>query len=134
MQPARRLQEHVEDLAPRPRPALEPRRQRVALDELHRDVDVAVVGRADVVDADDVGMESWAIAWASRAAASRASFAFDAEARAQELERDLAIELRIVGGEHDAHAAGAERRQHEVAADPIADRQSASAARRPATR
>ena len=35
---------------------LSQRRQRVALDELHRDVDVAVVGRADVVDADDVGV------------------------------------------------------------------------------
>ncbi len=104
---ARGLEEHLEDLAPRSRPALEPRRQRVALDELHRDVQVAVVGGADVVDADDVGVrelgDRLGLAPQPRL---RASLAFVPRFGAQELERDLAIELGIVGGEHHAHAAG----------------------------
>ena len=38
----------------------------------------------------------------------------------QELDRDPAIEMRFVGGEDDAHAAGAEPADEDVAADPIA--------------
>jgi len=141
-QAARRLVKHLEDLAPRPRPALQPRRQRVALDELHRDVDVLAVrprggdartcagrrGSPDVVDRDDVRVVELGDRLGLALQARARLFRVRAEVRAQHLERDLAIELGIVRREHVAHAAGAERRQHEVAADAIADRQRRQAA------
>jgi hypothetical protein len=40
-----------------------------------------------------------------------------ADSRPQQLERDLPIELRIVRRVHDAHAAGAQLREHDVAPD-----------------
>ena len=80
--------------------AIQPRAERAAVDELHRDEHLAVDG-ADVVHRDHVRMGRRAIACASRsrriapALTSRCRHA-RAAARAQELERDLAIELRIV--------------------------------------
>jgi hypothetical protein len=54
---------------------------------------------------------------------ARPGLAFaQADAGAQELERDPPIELGIVGGEDHAHAAGADPAQDHVAADRVADR------------
>ena len=50
-----------------------------------------------------------------------ASLPLGARSRPQQLERDLAVELGIVRGVHDAHAAGAEL-PHHVAAGPRARR------------
>ena len=124
-QAARRLQEHVHDLAPGPRVALEPAGQGVALDELHRDVQIAVVGGADVVDADHVGVGQLGDRLGLAAQPLLGVLGGELEPRAQQLERDLAIELGIVRGEHHAHAAGPERGQHEVAPHPVAHGQDA---------
>ena len=126
-QAATRLQHDLEHVAPRPFPPSHPLRHRVAFDKFHGDIDFALarrirtVDRADVIDGDHVGM---------RQLRNRLSFANqprarltggDANAGAQQLDRDLTIELRIVGGEHDAHAASAQPSEHQIAADAIAD-------------
>jgi hypothetical protein len=76
---------------------------------------VAVVG-ADVVDGDDVGVreagERLRLAEQSGVRAGAAAAAAE-----EHLEGDLAIELRVVGGVDDAHAALTERAEHDVAAD-----------------
>ena len=54
-QPARRLQVHVDDLAPAARPGPAPRRQILSLDELHDDAG-ALADPHDLVDGDDVAM------------------------------------------------------------------------------
>jgi hypothetical protein len=122
-QAARRLDEHVDDLAPRPRIFLQPGREGVALHELHCDVNVTVVGGTDVVDRHDIGVRELRDRLRLPAEPRPRVLARHREARAQQLECNLAVELWIVGGEHHAHAAGADRRQHEVAPDAIADRQ-----------
>jgi len=94
--------EALEDLARRSRLG-QPRGERRALDQLHRDVRAVTVA-AGVVDRDDVGM---------RELRERAAFAhepLDAEVQlgVDQLDRDRAIELRIVTGVDRAHAAVAE--------------------------
>ena len=95
----------------------QPVAQRAAGQVLHRQEDLALVD-ADVVDRDDVRVrqlrDRLGLAHQARLAARRDRPAL---VRAQQLERDLAIELRIVGGVDDAHRAGAEALEHEVAAD-----------------
>jgi hypothetical protein len=116
------VDEHRHDVAPRSLPARQPVGQRVALDELHRDVDVAVGGGADVVDRDDVGVaelrDRLRLAHQPRPGLALA----EPHAGAQQLERDPPIELRIVRREHHAHAAGADPPQDHVAADRVAHR------------
>jgi hypothetical protein len=109
------LGEHAEDLGAGPRLLVEPAAQRDAGDELHRDVDLAVGGGADVVDADDVGVRE---AGEGLGLAQQAALALGvAGAVAQDLDRDLAIEGLVEGGVDDAHAAAAELAQDGVAAD-----------------
>ena len=85
---------------------------------------------ADVEDADDVRVRQLGdrlrLAHQARLAPRLIALAL---VRAQELERDLAIELRIVGGVDDAHRAGAEPLEHQVAAEDVALLQDAVAGR-----
>jgi len=86
--------------------------QRRALDELHRQEDAAL-GVPHVVHGDEVRVTH---------AGDEARLAFDLAGiggapRPHQLERHLAIELRIVGGEHDPHPAVPDQAQHDVPAD-----------------
>ena len=78
-----------------------------------------LVDGARVVDATTFGCDRRAIAWASRS--NRRGAALHARSGAarlvQQLERDLAIELRIVGGVDHAHAAAPDDVQDHVAPD-----------------
>ena len=86
------------------------------LDQLHRDEQLAF-GFAEVVDRDDVGV-------LNRAGSAR--FAEEAllhvvrlpEARAQQLQCDVASQHRVVGLPHDAHRALAEQLMQLVLAEP----------------
>ena len=87
-----------------------------ALDQLHRDVELAF-RLAEVVDGDDVGV-------LDRAGRSRLAqepflhvFRF-AEARAQQFQRDVASQHRVVGLPHDAHRAFTEELVQLVLAEP----------------
>jgi transcriptional regulator with AAA-type ATPase domain len=111
-QAAAGLDEAVADLAPAARRGGEPRTQRAAIDQLHRQVDPAV-GHAGLVHRDDVGMRQ---PRHRLRLADQLGIAGRRSTRAQHLERELAIEHRIVGGDHPAGAALAERAQdHEPA-------------------
>ena len=103
-EPIAGLHERRDDLAPRVR-LLEPRRERRAAHELHDDEDLAV-DRADLVDRHDIGMRELGhrLGLAHQPHAGRRA----GVAVAHDLDRDVAIEVGIVGLEHDAHAAGAE--------------------------
>ena len=87
-----------------------------SLDELHRDEQLAF-GLAEIVDRDDVGVLN---------RAGRARFAEKtllhvarlAEARAQQLQRDVAPQHRVVGFPHDAHRPFAEQLVQLVFAEP----------------
>ena len=108
-------EEDLEDRRPRRRVSLEPGVEGEAVDELHRQVDLVLV-RADVVDRDDVGV---------RELGHRLGLALEASAgvgvgRQQELERDLAIELRVVRGVDHPHPALADEVEDDVAADDLA--------------
>jgi hypothetical protein len=120
-EPAAGLDEHREQLGDAA--AAPPPRQRVAVDELHRDEQL-VGGGADVVDRDDVGVRE---PGDRLGLAQHAGTALGAEAIAwlveDDLDGDLAVELGIVGGVHDAHPARAEHVEHEVAADGRATRE-----------
>jgi len=79
-----------------------------------------VLVRARLVDVDDVGMrelrDRLRLAQQSRLG-SRRGLTRGAIA-AEDLERELAIELRVVGGVHDTDTAGTELLEDRVAADP----------------
>ena len=119
---------HREDLRPvgaaRLALGLDPTRQIHAVDELHRDEDprdLADLDRADIehlqqVRVGDLGHRS-GLAYEA-AAALRCSGR--SNLRPQELDRHLAVELRIVRGEDDAHPALAQRVDDDVAADDVA--------------
>jgi hypothetical protein len=62
-----------------------------------------------------LGWDRRARAWASRRL--RALDVGVVAAGADELDRDLAVELLVVGGVDDAHAAGADAAEHREAAD-----------------
>jgi hypothetical protein len=120
------LHDHREHLRRAARRLGEPLAQRLALDEFHRQEDLLAV-RAHVVHGDDVGVRqaSERLGLAQEAsAADRVA----AEARSQELERELAIELGVVGGVHHPHAARAEPREDHVAPDDLAGIQPGGAA------
>ena len=116
-EPCPGLLEHLEHRLPVPR-RLEPLPHRLALDELHRDVQTLVV-LAHVVDRDDVGVVE---------TRHRLGLALHPSARlgrhralgphaSHELDRDLPVELRIEGRVHDPHPAGADAIDHAMAAD-----------------
>ena len=113
-QAAAGLCEHVEHLLPSALFGREPFAQRDARDQLHGEKQPAV-DAADVVHRDDVGM---------RDPGHRARLALQPRPHVcgqriggheQDLERDLAIELGIVGGIDDAHAAGTEVIEDDIA-------------------
>ena len=72
---------------------------------------------ADVVHGDDVGVRQARHRLRLAQHARREARLVAAEIAAQQLERDLAIELRIVRGVDHAHAARAEPIEHEIAAE-----------------
>ena len=111
---ARRLDEDLDDFTDAARSRREPRAEVRAAHELLREVDPVAVG-ADVVNRDDVRV---------RDAGDRLRLALEArehlrlrEVGADELERDLAVELWVIRGPHDAHAASSERLEQRESAD-----------------
>jgi hypothetical protein len=115
------LQQRGEDVPPRARLDGQPGPQGHAVDQLHRH-EHAAVGEPDVVHGDDVdvGEPRHRLGLALQAEPALADVAAGRPGVAQELDGDPAIELGVVGGEHHAHAALAERAEHEVAADRVA--------------
>jgi WD40 repeat protein len=104
-EPGARFAHHPHDVAPRPARA-DPRAQRYADDELHHHHHRAVA-LVDVVHRDDVGM---------RELGERARLPLHISTRVQHLDRDLAIEPRVIRREHGAHRAAADPiEQHEPA-------------------
>ena len=87
----------------------------LAVEVLHREVGLPLV-LAEIVNGDDVRCDSWPAARASRKKRSRSSgFGFDRGG--DDLDRDDALEQRVEGAVHDAHAALAELVAQFVAAD-----------------
>ena len=105
--------QHAQDLGPAARALAGPRGQRLSGDELHRDPHTRAVG-ANVVDRDDVRVRQ---AGERLGLAEQPRVAVAALAREDELEGDLAVELRVVSGVDDTHAAGADPAEHDVTAD-----------------
>ncbi len=116
---APRRDEHVEDLAPRPRLVGEPALDRPAGDELHRQEHL-VLEHADVVHGDDVRVlqPRDRLRLAQQARARRVLRA--ALPRFDQLEGDLAIQLRIVRAVDDPHRAGSDALDDHVTPDPRA--------------
>jgi hypothetical protein len=120
------LQEHLEPRGARAG-RLEPARQGHALDELHREEQL-VADATDVEHGDDVRVRQLRhrLGLARHPGALRLEVA--GSIRMQQLDRDPAVELGIVGDEHDAHAALADARAELVAAER--DRRRAGRTRR----
>ena len=105
--------QHVRHLQ---RTALNPRGQRIAVDQLHRDVRTAIQSIADLVDHADVRMIQ---------RRRRARFTLEAlpririarEMRPRQLQRDAAAERDVFGNPHLAHAAFAEPIEDAVVPD-----------------
>ena len=97
---------------------LQPVRDGVPLHVLHRDEDL-VFERADVVRDDDVRVRQARdrLRLAQRALPPLRQRDAVARLHAQQLDRDLAIQLRVVRRVDLAHAAAPDHRQHDVAAD-----------------
>jgi hypothetical protein len=89
------------------RPAAEPLFERLAIDELHRDVERAVV-LVETVDRGDIGVAQRReqLRFALQA---RESVGVAGEPGRQRFDRDVAAELRVGRAVHFAHAAGAEQ-------------------------
>ena len=89
--------------------------QRLALEQLHRDVGDAVL-LADVVDGDDVGMvEAAGRARLAQEALAHLAHDLRGQVRQQRLDRDVALDERIDGAVHRAHGAAAELGDDDVA-------------------
>nr|WP_275937552.1 hypothetical protein [Nannocystis exedens] len=99
--------EHREDLAPGASPVAHRRAQGHAARERHGDEELALV-RADAVDRDHAGVRQLGLGLAQAGAATSSA--------ADQLDRHLALELGIEGGVDDAHTAGADPLEDEVAA------------------
>jgi hypothetical protein len=128
-------QEDVSELAPATRPRARPGVELRALDALGGKED-RVLMQADVVDRDHVGVaeprQRLGLPQEARPVAGRA-----APLVAQHLDRDLALELGIVGAVDDAHAASSEDAAHRVPPHDVArpeGRRSVRVARRPERR
>ncbi len=109
-------QRDVNALGERHRPAGEPRRQRLALEQLHRDEQLAV-GLADLVQLADVGVRD--AGGGARLAPEALSRLGIASRLAHHLDGDAAVKALVGGGIHDAHAAFAELRHHAVVGDRV---------------
>ena len=115
--------EDGDDLAPRARLRLEPGVHRAARQKLGREEHAVILGDADIVHGGDIRVRQ-ARHGLRLAHHARARERCDARADAtQELERDLAIELRIVGAVHDTHRAVSDALEDHVASDVRADGQ-----------
>ena len=112
---ARDLERDLDRLAGRQRPVLQPLAERLALQQLHRRVDGALLA-AEVVDGEDVRV---------REGGDRLRLALEAPERVgilgevprQDLDRHLALELRVARAEDDAHPALAELRDDLVGSE-----------------
>ena len=102
-----------EDLAPGAGGAAEPLTEGDAVDQLHGEEDLGA-SDADVVDGDDAGVGE---AGHRLGLAEEALGGGAADVGADQLQGAPAVELRVVGGVDDAHAAGAEALEDEVAAE-----------------
>ncbi|MFO0669228.1 MAG: hypothetical protein U0235_06300 [Polyangiaceae bacterium] len=80
------------------------RRERSPDEVLHDEIELALFGLADVVDVDDVRVVD-PIRGARFAQHPRAKVRFSAQIRADELERDDAIDEDVAGAIDDAHSA-----------------------------
>ena len=98
--------------------------QRSAVDELHRKVH-APVEDADVVNDDDVGVRQAGhrLRLSLQAHADLVASLASRELSMQDLDRQRAIELRVVGAVHRAHTAPAEHPHDDVAVDHLAARE-----------
>ncbi len=107
-EPAPRLQEDIDYFAQWTIALLDPPPQRAAVDELHGNEDL-VVDRSDFMDRKDVGMRQprhrLGLAQESRTGVLRVAVR---AIEPQQLERNLAIEDRIVRAIHNAHPTGAQ--------------------------
>jgi hypothetical protein len=112
---ASRLDQYIQDLGPPPGALLRPLPERQPGDELHGDPHV-ITEHADVIDRDDVrvGQPREGLRLPQYQCAI-AAVQFLGDRRLDQLQRDLAIELRIVGREHRPHRAGAELAEQHVA-------------------
>ena len=106
--------EHVENLGNRSARFLRPTVERGTLDELHRDPQVSIAF-PHVVDRHDVGMCQLG---------HRLGFAESSivghRTRGHDLERDLAIELRVERGVHHPHRAGSHAPDDDIPAHRVA--------------
>ena len=118
-QPARHLQGDVDRLADGQRAAGDARPQRLAGVERHGDEQATVLGAVDVVDGADVRVVEGggAARFAVEAIAGRR---VPGEVRRQELERDMALEVRVEGLVHDPHAPTAHLLEDLVVRDRLA--------------
>ena len=113
-----------EGLAPAARGSLLPGAEGEAVDELHGDEDLAAREHADVVDGDDIGVgEAGHRLGLAQESGGAGGFAVAGSAAVDELDGDLAVELGVVGGVDDAHAAGAEALEDDVASEQFAARE-----------
>jgi hypothetical protein len=115
---AARLDEDRHDLAPAPLLELEPGAERAALDQFHGDKDVPR-DFTDLVDGDDIRVRE-AGERLGLVAQVGPAHAVLGEGAAQELERDLATELLVLGGEDEAHPALVELAEDREVADACA--------------
>ncbi len=109
--------EHRQHLSPRPRPLGEPATQGGTGDVIH-DQKRGAIGERDLVDCDDVRVRqaSHGLRLCHELRATPRDRA-EHPIAAQQLDRDLALQHRVVGGEHHAHAANPQRVEHQEAAD-----------------
>ena len=98
------LQRDAGDLVSRHRPARDPRRQRLALDQLEHEV-IGVVLATDVVQRADVRVVEARDRF-RLALEAGAECGIGGEGLGQHLDRDLAAEPGIAGAPHFTHAAG----------------------------
>jgi hypothetical protein len=110
--------QHLEHVSPGAWGRREPGVEGLAGDELHRHPHL-LAERAAVVHRDDVGMLQAGHRLGLAEEAVAGVIAVDLVG-AQELEGDLAVELRIVGRIDDAHAPGTDPREDEIAVDRLA--------------
>ena len=113
-EPLEEVEDELDGLARRHRPAPQPRGERLAGKELHHDERLAVV-LADLVDRAQIR-----VAHARR----RARLPQEASSRRvvralQHLQRDLAPQLPVLREVHAAHAALADEPDHAIAADAL---------------
>ena len=106
---------HAQDVLPAAAGLGLPAGQGGAVDELHGDEQLTI-DLADLVDLDYIGRR-YARQRLRLAEDARPQLAVALPRGVDQLERDLAVELFVVGGVHDAHRAFAELAQKDIAAD-----------------